>query len=146
MKKDQPNYPFGNIMKSIDGYFQDKPSPYYLQSIDQFFNRNRRSAFSLEVFETDNNLKIEAQLPGIAKKDIRINLYDNELGIAVRGLKRDGSNISENEIEQTVPLPFKVRESDIKATYVDGMLRIILPKVRKIGKQIIIKEESDRQN
>lgn len=133
-------------MKSIDDYFQEKPSPYYLNSIDQFFSRNRirTNRLRLNVVETDQYLKIEAPLPGVAKKDIHVNLYENEVGIRVKGFKQGHSN--RDEIEETVQIPFKIREQEIKATYENGLLRITLPKERKMGKQITIRDDSKDHN
>jgi HSP20 family protein len=91
---------------------------------------------AVDIFENDTNIVIKAELPGIEKKDIVVDVKD-------RVLTLKGERSSENEVkednfyrrertfgkfERAFTLPEHVKANDIKADYKDGVLRIDIPK------------------
>jgi HSP20 family protein len=91
---------------------------------------------SLDLSESENEYKVLADLPGLSKEDIKISLRDNVLTISGERKyekKDDSKNYSSAErtygkFARSVSLPDKIKESEIKASYKNGVLTVSLPK------------------
>jgi HSP20 family protein len=90
----------------------------------------------VDVYDNDDSVVIKAELPGIEKEDIEIDVKD-------RVLTLKGERSSENEVkddnyyrrercfgkfERAFTLPADVDPDKIKADYKDGVLKIDIPK------------------
>ncbi|MGD6897219.1 Hsp20/alpha crystallin family protein [Bacillus infantis] len=150
-KKKEKNEPFSDIMKSMNTFFQEKPVKGFLQSIDDFFKTPfPQSAFSVRVSETDKEHHITAELPGIKREQIHIDVLDNYITISVSHaetlLQEDDKHrtFSRKQTMQqssrTIPLPQPINEKKVRASYQDGLLIIRIPK--QSGKKIIIDENN----
>ncbi len=93
---------------------------------------------SVEIFETKDALTVRAELLDTNPKDLDISLSQDKLIIKGRRheeIVRDGSYYNRVErrlasFSQSIPLPFRVRVEDIRATFKQGVLDIVLPKWR----------------
>ncbi|MBN9004948.1 MAG: Hsp20/alpha crystallin family protein [Rhizobiales bacterium] len=103
---------------------------------------------SMDISETDKTLEITAELPGLEKKDVELNVADNLL--TIRGEKkneREEKNKDYHLVERnygsfsrTVELPSNVKVEDITAEMANGVLKVTVQKpVSKQVKQIEIK-------
>lgn len=91
---------------------------------------------SLDLYEKNGDLVVEAELPGIDKKDVTISYTDTS--VTIRGEskqekeeKKDGYYRSERQygsFYRAIPLPAPVNFAEAKAEFKDGVLQIILPK------------------
>src|SRR3990172_9191469 len=90
----------------------------------------------LDLSESENEYKVLADLPGLSKEEIKISLRENVLTISGERKyekKEDSKDYASTEraygkFERSVSLPDKIKESDIKANYKNGVLTISLPK------------------
>lgn len=109
---------------------------------------------AVDIYETDDNLTVEAELPGLEAKDIEISLEDDILHI--KGERKFTGEVKEENyhrieraygyFERNVPLPRKVEEGKVVATVIDGVLRIEMPKAEEAKpRQIPIKAEGERK-
>lgn len=73
----------------------------------------------VDIFDEGENLRIVAELPGTAKKNIRLKLEDNKLIISTKDKK----------YHKEVELPSKAKLSK-KLSYKNGVLEIDLEKLR----------------
>ncbi len=105
---------------------------------------------ALDMYETDNELVIKAELPGIESKDVDITLSDNTLTIKgerkkseeVKGENYYRREVSYGSFQRAVNLPVSVNTEKIKATFKNGILEIKLEKEKPAkGIKIDIKEE-----
>jgi HSP20 family protein len=90
-----------------------------------------------DVWETDGEIIVTMDLPGIDKKDVDITISENELSVvASRGTQTE--SVAENyhrrertykKFERTVSLPAGVKMDAATASLMDGVLTITLPKV-----------------
>lgn len=104
---------------------------------------------SVDVYETDGELVVKAELPGMSSKDVDITLTDDSL--TIKGEKKQaeevkGDNYYRREtvygaFQRTIPLPVAVKQDKVKATFKDGVLEIRLPKEKVESKGIKIKVE-----
>jgi len=89
-----------------------------------------------DVFEDDKRLVVRLEVPGMDKKDFRIDVVGDSL--IVRGEKRFERESSEGRwrvmqcaygsFHRTVPLPVGVKGESARAVYKDGVLKVELPK------------------
>lgn len=88
----------------------------------------------VDVIETDDAWVVEAELPGIDRKDITIELRDNELSISgeIKERKREGilrrKTRRVGEFDVRVTLPGHVNAEDVQATMEEGVLTVRVPK------------------
>lgn len=103
---------------------------------------------SMDIGETDKVIEITAELPGLEKKDVELNVADNLL--TIRGEKkneREEKNKDYHLVERSygsfsrsVELPAGVKIEDISAEIANGVLKVTIPKpAPKQSKQIEIK-------
>ncbi len=93
---------------------------------------------SVDTIETKDALIVKAKLPDIDPKDLDISLSEESLkikGTKQEQIVQDGSYYNRVErrlasFSRSIPLPFKVKVQDVKATLKQGVLEIVLPKSR----------------
>ena len=121
--------------------------------MDEFFNdavNSNQDSFvpSIDVSETDDQFLISAELPGMKKEDININLENGRLSISgERKFKREEEGKTYHRVEtqygsfsRSFQLPDYVDQESINAGYSDGLLNITIKKAEnKVKRQIEIK-------
>ncbi|MFQ5448105.1 MAG: Hsp20/alpha crystallin family protein [Saprospiraceae bacterium] len=124
--------------------------PAFPRLFDDFFTKNlmdwsfdnfsltNTTLPSVNIRETNDDFLVEMAAPGMTKKDFKIEL-DNEI-LKITSEKQEEQEMKENErvtrrefsyqsFQRSFHLPKSVvDESKIKAKYVDGILRIVIPK------------------
>jgi HSP20 family protein len=105
---------------------------------------------AVDIFETEGEIVVKAELPGMDRKDIALNLEKNVLTLrGERRLEKETKEENYHRIERAYggfsrafSIPATVDEEKIRADYKDGVLKIILPKKEQVKpKQIRIAEE-----
>ncbi|MBI2950696.1 Hsp20/alpha crystallin family protein, partial [bacterium] len=94
---------------------------------------------TVDISETENELVVSADLPGLNKEDIKVNVQNNVLtfsGERKQETKSEESNVHRLErsygfFSRSFTLPATVKADGIKAVYKDGVLRLTLPKVEE---------------
>ncbi|WNE40935.1 MAG: Small heat shock protein IbpB [Mycoplasmataceae bacterium] len=103
--------------------------------------------FRSELQEDQNNYYVKAELAGVPKESIDVELVNNQLRIrAEKEEKKEDNNkkyhfseISYGSFTRTYNLPKTVNNQDIKADYKEGLLTITIPKSEESkGKKIKI--------
>jgi len=92
-----------------------------------------------DIKESDKAYVFEAELPGVKKEDIFLELKDDVLTFGLeqnqeQEEERDGYLCRERRVG-SVRRSFRVdrvAEADVKASYTDGILRIVLPKAEQV--------------
>ena len=132
------------------------PFSFLQQEIDRLFEGVTRNIPglatttmpSMDISETDKAIEITAELPGLEKKDVELNMAENVL--TVRGEKkneREEKNKDYHLVERSygafsrsVELPAGVKVEDISAEIANGVLKVTVQKpAPKQTKQIEIK-------
>lgn len=98
---------------------------------------------AVDLVDDKENFKVEAELPGLDEKDIKISIQDGIL--TIRGEKsvsrKDESKnyylreITYGSYERSIALPDNVDTEKAKASFKKGMLWITFPKKPGLGKQ-----------
>ncbi|RIA82026.1 heat shock protein, Hsp20 family [Glomus cerebriforme] len=100
----------------------------------------------IDVHETDKEFTVNAELPGITKEQINVDVHDNSLVISGENkqeqkYKEGNTHIQERRFgsfTRSIPLPRNVKVEDISAKFNQGVLEVTLPKSEQIGKKITI--------
>jgi len=91
---------------------------------------------SVDIFETEGEIVVKAELPGMDRKDIQLNLENNVLSLrGERKFQKETKDDNYHRIERSYgvfsrafSIPATVDEERIRADYKDGVLKIVLPK------------------
>jgi len=75
----------------------------------------------VDVVETDSEVRVVAELPGVEKTDIKLHGTEDSLTVSV--------DTAQYKYYKEVTLPVKVRVKDAKSTYKNGVLEVVIPKV-----------------
>ena len=105
---------------------------------------------AVELYEEKDDVVIKAELPGMKKEDLEINISDNLL--TLKGEKRKEEEVKEKgyyysersygAFTRTIEIPKAVRTERIHASFKDGVLEVRLPKTEEAKrKEIKIKVE-----
>jgi HSP20 family protein len=90
----------------------------------------------LDLAETEAELQLTMELPGMTEQDIDVELLEN--AVKIHGEKKDERETKERDyhrmertfgsFERVVPLPMKVNREHVSATFKNGVLTVVLPK------------------
>ncbi|MGZ5872807.1 MAG: Hsp20/alpha crystallin family protein [Bradyrhizobium sp.] len=91
---------------------------------------------SMDLSETDKEIEITTELPGLEEKDIQLNVADNVL--TIRGEKKNEREETKKDYHlversygsftRSVQLPDGVNADNIKAVMSKGVLKVTVPK------------------
>lgn len=87
-----------------------------------------------DLYEDKDNFYLRAELPGMKKDDIRVELGDGVLTLsgARKVFASDGQAESSSEFSRSISVPARVQEDRINARYEDGVLTVTLPKAEEV--------------
>jgi len=136
--RDEQPSPFLSLHREMNRLFDDAFRSFGTPSL---FGRS--SAWpSVEIAETNNEVRISAELPGLEEKDIEVLMDDDVL--TLRGEKKSevedkARQFSERyygRFERRIPLGFEVEEDKVAATFRNGVLTITVPKSEKVQTRV----------
>lgn len=94
---------------------------------------------TVDITETENSYKIQAELPGVYENDVNVSVTDHLL--TIKGEKRQEEQSDENNIhrierrygsfQRSFTLPQLINASEIKAGFKDGILTLEIPKAEE---------------
>ena len=94
---------FGNIKKSLKGpQVKEEREPL------------------VDVVETDSEIRVVVELPGVEKSDIKLHGTEDSLEISV--------DTPQSKYYKEVTLPTKVKVKEAKSSYKNGVLEVVFPK------------------
>ena len=144
--RDNLSDPFVTLRREVDRIFDD------------FFNGSAGTALRamngvtpvIDVTETDKEIVVTAELPGLDEKDFEVTVAGDVL--TIKGEKKAEHEEKNGDayymerrfgsFSRSVRLPFEVKDEQVDATYDKGVLTIRLPKpeeVQKAARRIEVK-------
>ena len=120
------------------------------KDMDALFNRFRKEfgiprslieaaeSFSMDVSETQDTLTVKAELPGVKPDDIKVLVAEDTLTLKAQRSEdtvetREGYRRVEKRsrtFSKSVLLPCRVQTEEVKATFKNGVLQIVLQKCK----------------
>jgi HSP20 family protein len=124
--------PFMSLQHEIDRLFED-----FSRGFPTIAGNGATALMPrMDVTETDKEIEITAELPGLEEKDVQINIADNIL--TIRGEKKAEKEQKDKNyrlversygsFERTLELPEGVNVDAIKANISKGLLKVTVPK------------------
>lgn len=94
---------------------------------------------SSDISETDKEYVIRAQLPGVRKEDIKVNLQEGMISIeGERRQEKEEKGEKYHRVEsvygsfaRSFSLPDNIKADAVRSDYKDGVLTVHIPKVEK---------------
>ena len=130
----------GALARAGAGYddFQNMLDDFFA---DNWLHQNRsllRDTFKIDIEEKEKEYRVEAELPGVKKEEIGLNIEDDSLCISVSRAEEtnsDGKNYIHRE-RRASSMSRRVRLADanlegIKAKLDEGILVVTIPKAEK---------------
>ena len=145
---DDPFVAFRREMNRLfDEFFS---APFDLAPFGGFGERLSLFSPDVDVTESDKDIKVSAELPGMDEDDIEVTLSHNVLTISgeKKAEKEDkGKNYYRMErtygsFRRDIPLPCEVEADKVEARFKKGVLTITLPKTpeaQRAAKRITVK-------
>jgi HSP20 family protein len=121
--------PFYGADKSLDRLMDSFFAPLYVSQ--------RRAAFPpLNLSEDNEHIYVECELPGVELADIDITLSESTLTIKGELKAAPGKYYRQERptgvFQRVVNINTQIKRDEIKATYKDGVLEVVLPKSEEL--------------
>ena len=127
-----------SIFSEFDNLFDS-----FISDFPTLYDRGSSWTPKFEVLNTDNSYRIRADLPGMIKNDVNIEVVNNTLKISGERINdRDESDdynyseLSYGKFSRTFNLPEDVKENEIKASMKAGVLALEIPRVKPIQPEV----------
>ena len=122
-----------SVNRAFDDFLRMFPAP--LPGLPGMLLDND-GGFQVDIAETDKEIKVTAELPGVEEGDIDVRVSDGMLTIsaekkAAREENESGYILRERSfgrIERTLPLPEGVNTDAAQASFKAGVLTVTIPK------------------
>jgi len=97
----------------------------------------------MDIYETDDKVVAEVELPGVDPKNVELDVKDNYLRVEAKAEekkeeKKKGyyrKEISAGYYKRVVPLPTEVIGEKAEAEYEGGVLKVTIPKKKSVKKE-----------
>ncbi len=137
-----PEREIDRFRREIDKIFEDFFSPGRFPSL---FGRVTRELEdfgtfpAIDVYDDKENIVVKAEVPGLKKDDIEIQIKGRDL--VIKGEKKKEEEIKDENyyyaeriygtFSRVIRLPVDVKTDEVKAKFKNGILEIVLPKVEE---------------
>lgn len=126
--------PLLSLQREVDRLFDNFTRGF--PAMPAFLDNGANLMPSIDVTETDKEIEITAELPGLEEKDVQINVADNVL--TIRGEKKAEKEEKDKNyrlversygsFERSLELPDGINADAIKAAIAKGVLKVTVPK------------------
>lgn len=127
--------PFGDLLTTQDRFtrlFNDT----FARAFGNEEMASRAWAPLVDIFETDNNIVLKAELPGMDPKDVEVRVEDNTLFLkGERQFEKEVKQENYHRVERSYgsfarsfALPGSIDTNKVEATFKDGVLTLTIPK------------------
>lgn len=114
--------PWGGLEAEIDQLFRS--------ALSDFAGAESAQQFPLDLYEDKSNSYVRAELPGVDRDNIDVQVADGvlELKATRKTPATEGQAEETFSFSRSVTLPSEVQADQIKAAYENGVLTVTLPK------------------
>jgi len=138
------------LTRSMEEFLEDFPPRRWMETFEPFGWRRPgeveyERAFRLDLVDRDEELVVRAELPGVEKDDVEVTIAGDRLMIvATREFEEEDEKddfyrheLGYGKLMRTIALPVEVDPEKIRAELKEGILKVMLPKVRVAKKHTV---------
>jgi HSP20 family protein len=100
-------------------------------ALGSFAQAASSTRFPVELYEDNDNTYVRAELPGINRSDINVEMVEDYLtisGARKSAEKENGQGEQSFSFSRSVTIPEHVQADKVSASYENGVLTVTLPK------------------
>lgn len=137
--KREESEPFGLLRREIDRLFDDFTRGFTLEPFRMLEERTRTFSPVVDVTESEKDITVTVELPGMDEKDIELSITDGQL--TIQGKKREEKEEKKKgyyrmersfgEFSRVIALPAGVETDKVSAGFRKGVLRITIPRSKE---------------
>ncbi len=86
------------------------------------------SHFAVDLYEDKDNTYVRAELPGVDRADIQVEMVEGYLTINAARKEKQGDREESQSFSRSLSIPEEVQEDKVSALYENGVLTVTLPK------------------
>jgi len=87
--------------------------------------------FPVDLYEDKNNTYVRAELPGVTRDAISVEIVDGSLSIQATRKEKSGESESALSFNRLISIPDEVQTDKVSAAYENGILTVTLPRTEK---------------
>lgn len=87
------------------------------------------TAFAVDLYEDKENTYVRAELPGVSREDIGVEMVEGYLNLTAVRKQKEGANEESATYNRSIRIPEDVQADKVSAAYENGVLTVTLPKV-----------------
>jgi HSP20 family protein len=121
--------PFGGFQRSPWSGLENEIDRLFESTLADFGDGSSSMRFPVDLYEDKDNTYVRAELPGLNRDDINVEMTDGTLTIAASH-KTAGKDEAEESFSfsRSVSIPDEIDTAKVAAAYEDGVLTVTLPK------------------
>ena len=145
----EPFRELSRIQRELDRLF---PRRFFGEAKDEFFAEGAWAP-NIDVYETANEVIVNADVPGLDQKEIKIRVEDNTL--TIEGEKKVSSEVKEEDylsierrygkFKRVIPLSSSIDRDKISASFDKGVLEIKMNKKEELKPKEITVEVKEKK-
>ena len=115
-----PRGPWSGLESEIERLFDT--------ALSDFAGAASEDRFPVDLYEDKDNVHVRAELPGVNRADLQVELVEGRLVIAAVRKTKEGENEDSVSLSRSIVVPDSVQADKIAAVYENGILSVTLPK------------------
>jgi HSP20 family protein len=135
---------------TVEKLFHNAQDTFFGRTIDDLIFHDFFRSPDANIHEDENSFTIEMAVPGMTRKDIRIEVVENTMHVQARKEKTNGfwktKEFSNTYFQRSFTLPEGANINTIHARCRNGLLTITIGKLKSSGPHRLIKVEAGENN
>lgn len=112
--------PWAGLETEIDRMFES--------ALGDFVAAPAPDRFPVDLYEDKDNTYVRAELPGVERADINVEMVEDYLTITAARKTKEGEREESFSFSRSVSIPGAVQADKVSAAYENGVLTVTLPK------------------
>jgi HSP20 family protein len=112
--------PWSGLESEIDRLFET--------ALTGFADTTSPNHFPVDLYEDKDNTYVRAELPGLSREDINVEMVEDYLTISGARKVKNGESEQSFSFSRSVNIPEDVHADRVSASYENGVLTVTLPK------------------
>jgi HSP20 family protein len=112
--------PWSGLETEIDRLFEN--------ALRDFSGATAPDQFPVDIYEDANNTYVRAELPGVSREDVNVEIANGNLTIAATRKTGEGEDENTLSFSRSVSVAEEVNTGSVAAAYENGVLTVTLPK------------------